>query len=198
MIATTSRRTACLGVYTHEWNLGGQSEIRLQVSRREVPTLSPSRNAQRPQSYFRHLPFAPVDITCLALPEIIAEKIRACYQRSKARDIYDLSVFATRPLDQPLIRRLVVLKLWQARDTFDPEALLAKFDDVAAFDWDDLRQLVRRTQAIDPAQITTACLAGFGFLAELDPAEAELAADPHQRDQGCWRMLRNNLPTSQD
>ena len=74
-------------VYAHDWNPGGQSHIRLQVSRREVPTLPPSRNAQRVQSYFRHLPFDPVDITCLALPEIIAEKIRACYQRSKARDI---------------------------------------------------------------------------------------------------------------
>jgi predicted nucleotidyltransferase component of viral defense system len=48
------------------------------------------------------------DIACLALPEIIAEKLRACYQRNKARDIHDLGVFATRPLDQPLVRRLVV------------------------------------------------------------------------------------------
>ena len=185
-------------VYTHDWNPGGQSQIRLQVSRREVPTLPPSRNAQRVQSYFRHLPFDPEDITCLALPEIIAEKVRACYQRSKARDIYDLSVFATRPLDQPLIRRLVVLKLWQARDAFDPEALMGKFHDATAFDWEDLRQLVRRTQAVDPAQITAACLKGFAFLTELDPAEAALAADPHQRNQASWRMLRDNLLTSQD
>ena len=180
-------------VYAHDWNPGGQSYIRLQVRRREVPTLPPSRNAQCAQSYFRHLPFEPVVITCLALPEIIAEKIRACYQRSKARDIYDLGVFATRPLDRPLIRRLVVLKLWQAGDAFDPEALLAKFDDATAFDWGDLRQLVRRTQAIEPAQITAACLKGFAFLAELDPAEAELAADPHQRDHALWRRLRTDL-----
>ena len=163
-----------------------------------MPTLPPTRNAQHIQSYFRHLPFDPVDITCLALPEIIAEKVRACYQRSKARDIYDLSVFATRPLDRPLIRRLVVLKLWQASDAFDPEALMAKFDDAAAFDWDDLRQLVRRTQPIEPARITAACLKGFAFLTELDPSEADLVADPHQRDQTSWRMLRDNLPTSQD
>ena len=184
-------------VYAHEWNPGGQSQIRLQVSRREVPTLPPSRNAQCVQSYFRHLPFAPADIACLALPEIIAEKIRACYQRGKARDVYDLSVFATRPLDRPLIRRLVVLKLWQAADAFDPEALMAKFDDATAFDWDDLRQLVRRTQAIDPDQIAAACLKGFAFLTELDPAEAALSADPHRRDQASWRMLRDNLPTRQ-
>ena len=179
--------------YTHDWNPGGQSEIRLQVSRREVPTLPPSRNSQCAQSYFRHLPFDPAEMTCLSLPEIIAEKIRACYQRSKARDIYDLSVFAVRPLEQPLIRRLVVLKLWQAGDTFDPKALLSKFDDANAFDWDDLQQLVRRTHSIEPAKITAVCLKGFAFLSELDPVEAELAADPHQRDQKLWKKLQDDL-----
>ena len=183
-------------VYTHDWNPGGQSHIRLQVSRREVPTLPPSRNAQYVHSYFRHLPFDPVDITCLTLPEIIAEKVRACYQRNKARDIYDLSVFATRPLDRPLIRRLVVLKIWQAGDAFDPEALMTKFDDVTAFDWDDLRKLVRRTQAIDPAEISAACQKGFAFLTELDPREVDLAIDPHQRDHTLWKVLRDNLPVS--
>ena len=184
-------------VYAHDWNPDGQSQIRLQVSRREAPTLPPSRNAQRVQSYFRHLPFHPVDITCLALPEIIAEKIRACYQRSKARDIYDLSVFATRPLNRPLIRRLVVLKLWQAGDAFDPEAFFEKLADASAFDWEDLRQLIRRSQAIEPEQIIAACLQGLAFLVDLDPAEEALAADPHQRDQASWRILRNDLPTSQ-
>ena len=123
-MVTTRLKTVCLGVSIRPTPTTGirpgKSQIRLQVSRREVPTLPPSRNAQCLQSYFRHLPFDPADITCLALPEIIAEKIRACYQRSKARDIYDLSVFATRPLDQPLIRRLVVLKLWQARGHVRP------------------------------------------------------------------------------
>ena len=47
-----------------------------------------------------------------------ASKIRACYQRNKARDIHDLGVFAVRPLDEPLVRRLVALKLWQAGDSF--------------------------------------------------------------------------------
>ena len=104
------------------------------------------------QSYFQLLPFAPAAITCLALPEIIAEKIRACYQRNKARDIYDLGMFATRPLDQALIRRLVVLKLWQAGDRFDPDRLMRKFEDGNDFDWDDLGQLVRRTMVIDRRQ----------------------------------------------
>jgi predicted nucleotidyltransferase component of viral defense system len=106
--------------YSHQWNASGNSEVRVQVSRRETPTLPTQRRPQIEQSYFRLLPFVPAEITCLALPEILAEKIRACYQRNKARDIYDLGMFARRPLDRTLVRRLVVLKLWQAGDTFDP------------------------------------------------------------------------------
>jgi Nucleotidyl transferase AbiEii toxin, Type IV TA system len=60
-----------------DWNQGG-SEIKLQISRRETPTLPTERRAQVQQSYFKLLPFAPAEITCLALPEILAEKIRAC------------------------------------------------------------------------------------------------------------------------
>jgi predicted nucleotidyltransferase component of viral defense system len=174
--------------YAHDWNRG-ESEIRLQISRRETPTLPTERRAQIEQSYFRFLPFVPAKIRCLALEEILAEKIRACYQRNKARDIYDLGVFATRPLNQPLIRRLVVLKLWQARDTFDPERLMKKFQEGRDFDWDDLGQLLRRTVAVDRDTITANCVRGFGFLADLAPEEQVLANDPHQRERALWERL---------
>jgi predicted nucleotidyltransferase component of viral defense system len=178
--------------YTHAWNGSGESEVRLQISRRETPTLATERRPQCEQSYFRQLPFAPAGITCLALPEIIAEKIRACYQRNKARDIYDLGTFATRPLDQPLIRRLVVLKLWQARDTFDPALLMRKFQDGRAFDWDDLGQLVRRTLVVDREKITADCIRGYRFLVELTEEERQLANDPHQRERALWQTLRTS------
>lgn len=168
--------------------------MKLQISRRETPTLATEPRAQCEQSYFQHLPFPPAAITCLALPEIIAEKIRACYQRNKARDIYDLGMFANRPLNQPLIRRLVVLKLWQARDAFDQARLMAKFADGADFDWDDLGQLVRRTQAVDRQRITADCVRGFGFLADLTPDEQLLANDPYQREYALWERLRADLP----
>jgi len=176
--------------YTHAWNGSGESEVRLQISRRETPTLATERRSQCDQSYFKLMPFAPAEITCLALPEIIAEKIRACYQRNKARDIYDLGTFATKPLDQPLIRRLVVLKLWQARDTFDPARLLKKFEDGRAFDWDDLGQLVRRTLAVDRERITANCVRGYRFLLDLTEEERQLANDPHQRERALWQRLR--------
>ena len=176
-------------VYTHEWNQSGLSEVKLQISRRETPTLATELLLQIEQSYFRFLPFAPAKIRCLALPEILAEKIRACYQRNKARDIYDLGMFATRPLNQNLIRRLVVLKLWQARDSFVPERLFRKFEDGREFDWDDLRQLLRRTIEIDKDRITTQCIQGFRFLADLTPEEQILANDGYQREGALWQKL---------
>jgi len=174
--------------YVHEWNQGG-SEIKIQIGRRETPTLPTQRLPHIEQSYFRYLPFEPATITCLALPETIAEKIRACYQRNKARDIYDLGMFATRPLDQALVRRLVVLKLWQAHDSFDPARLMRKFQDGRDFDWDDLGQLVRRTMVIDRDRIAADCARGFAFLADLTDEERTLANDQHQRERDLWERL---------
>ena len=179
--------------YAHEWNTSGNSKIRLQISRRETPTLAPERRSQCEQGYFGLLPFKPAEITCLALHEILSEKIRACYQRNKARDIYDLGIYAARPLNQALIRRLVVLKSWQARDIFDPERLIRKFNEGRDFDWDDLRDLVRRTEVIDREKTCATCVKGFGFLAELTQEERTLADDAHQLEQVLAERLRGEI-----
>jgi hypothetical protein len=164
--------------------------LEVQISRRESPTLATELQAQIGQSYFRVLPFQPADLRCLALGEVLAEKIRACYQRNKARDIYDLSMFATRPLDHALIRRLVVIKLWQARDTFDPARLMQKFQDGRDFDWDDLAQLLRRTIVVDRNRITADCARGFAFLADLTEDERVLANDRYQHHTDVMDRLR--------
>lgn len=180
--------------YKHKWNTGGDSEIKLQISFRETPTLPTESVRQCKQSYFMQLEFTPINITSLALAEMVAEKIRACYQRDKARDIYDLGVFATRPLNQQLIKRLVVLKLWQAKDAFDPDKLISKFTDGKNFDWSDLGQLVHRDHTVDQKQITSDCAKGYAFLAEMSAEEQTLAADPYQRERGLWEKLRTDLP----
>jgi hypothetical protein len=97
---------------------------------------------------------------------------------------------AVRPLDQALIRRLVVLKLWRARDTFDPARLIQKFQDGRDFDWDDLRQLLNRAVVIDRERITADCVRGFGFLANLTDDERMLARDQYQREQAVAERLR--------
>lgn len=179
--------------YTHSWNMSGQSEVKFQVSNRETPTLATVASPQQLQSYFKFLPFTPTDIVSLALDEIIAEKIRACYQRKKARDIYDLGMFATRSLDQALIRRLVVLKLWQVCDTFDPAQFINKLAKGDAFDWDDLQQLMGKGHKVDRTKITSQCAAGYAFLTELTPDERTLAGDGYKRERKLWERLRSEV-----
>ncbi len=181
--------------YKHEWNPDGDSEIRMQISFRETPTMAVESLRQCEQSYFKKLEFTPAQITSLALEEVIAEKIRACYQRDKARDIYDLGVFATRPLNQALVRRLVVLKLWQSKDSFGPDRLIAKFADGKDFDWTDLEQLVHKDQKIDRQAICKQCASGYAFLMDLSDEERRLASDPHVRERDLSEALRENLPS---
>src|SRR5690606_15457143 len=81
---------------------------------RETPVMPVLAQAQVQQDYFQLLPFAPTDIPCLALEEVIAEKVRAASQRSKIRDLHDLSELAGRPFNRNLVRSLAVLKLWNS------------------------------------------------------------------------------------
>ena len=99
-------------------------------------------------------------------------------------------MFATRPLDQARIRRLVVLKLWQARDSFDPARLMQKFEDGRDFDWDDLRQLLNRAVNIDRERITGDCVRGFGFLADLTEDELTLSRDRYRQEQEAADRVR--------
>jgi predicted nucleotidyltransferase component of viral defense system len=171
--------------YRHDLSNG---VVKLQVSNRETPTLPLDSRRQLEISYFKHLPFKPADLPCLCIEEILAEKIRAAYQRNKPRDIWDLDHFANRPLPEALVRKLVIIKLWQVRDSFSPERWNAKLADAKARDWDDLRQLVRGGVS-DPKQMLGRCARRFGFLADMNADEAALAADPYQRKHDIHQKL---------
>ena len=160
--------------YRHAWNDRGH--FRLQVSLRERPTLPVFARAMLPQSYFAQLEFAPPAVRALAPIEMIAEKVRASFQRAKVRDLYDLHRFATTPFDGELLRRLVVLKLWQARDPFDPDMFFARLRD-GRYDWDDLHRLLRASERPDPEDVLRAVDTRFAVLRSLSDLEREVIAD---------------------
>lgn len=87
----------------------------------------------------------------------------------------------------------MVLKIWQAHDTFDPALLMRKFEDGGAFDWNDLGQLVRRTETVDRQTISAACVRGYRFLLDLTEDERQLANDQYQKERALWERLRNDL-----
>ncbi|MEO6777082.1 MAG: nucleotidyl transferase AbiEii/AbiGii toxin family protein [Kofleriaceae bacterium] len=111
-------------LYRHSWNEAGR--FRLQVSLRERPTLVATARPMQHQGYFDRLEFPMFNVRSLETIEMIAEKVRAAFQRAKVRDLYDLHRFATTPFDGDLLRSLVVLKLWQVRDPFVPQARCSK------------------------------------------------------------------------
>ena len=161
-------------LYRHAWN--EQGRFRLQVSLRERPTLVLASAPMKHQAYFPHLEFERFELPSLQLIEMIAEKVRAAFQRAKVRDLYDLHCFAATPFDGELLRRLAVLKLWQAHDPFDPEAFFGRLRD-ALYDWEDLQRLLRTGERIDPAEIIGTVERRYRVLRALTELELQVIAD---------------------
>lgn len=160
--------------YTHAWNDAGR--FRLQVSLRERPTLPVMPLAMKHQAYFNHLEIDSFEVRSLQTIEMIGEKVRAAYQRAKVRDLYDLHCFATTPFNGEVLRRMVVLKLWQTRDPFDPDAFFERLRG-STYDWDDIRRLIRTSEDIEPARIIQSVENSFAVLCRLTGLEQQLIAD---------------------
>ncbi len=161
-------------LYRHAWNAAGR--FRLQVSLRERPTLSVTFMPMKPQGYFVQLEFSLFDVRSLQTIEMIAEKVRAAFQRAKVRDLYDLHRFATTPFDGELLGRLVVLKLWQVRDRFVPDSFFAKLRG-GDYEWEDLQRLVRAVDRIEPAEIIAVVEHRFDVLRQLTELEEQILGD---------------------
>jgi predicted nucleotidyltransferase component of viral defense system len=177
--------------YKHAWNTAGH--FRLQVSLRERPTLAVVPVPLKPQGYFSSLEFQPFGVRSLAVIEMIAEKVRAAFQRTKVRDIYDLNRFATTPFDAALLRRLVVLKLWQVGDPFDPEAFFLRIRS-SKYDWADLQRLMRVNDRLDAEEMLKTVETRFAPLSNLSVLERSLIADARSgRNEALAEQLRANI-----
>jgi predicted nucleotidyltransferase component of viral defense system len=176
--------------YRHDWSATGR--FGLQISLRGQALL-PVRPAQlRPERYFEWLGVEPPQVPAYDLHEILGEKLRAAAQRSRVRDLYDLYQLARQRFERPWVRRIAVLKCWETRWAFEPQAFLAGLGD-ARYDWLDLRRLVRRGSALKPEDIVQGVQGSYAFLAQLTPEEQALASDPHGRERRLYGQLVEEL-----
>jgi predicted nucleotidyltransferase component of viral defense system len=83
----------------------------LQFARRPL-VLRPERLAPVALPIHVHYGFDMPEIPIVAEPEACAEKLARYRRVSLARDLYDLNHFALRAIDESLVRRLWVLKVW--------------------------------------------------------------------------------------
>jgi predicted nucleotidyltransferase component of viral defense system len=133
------------------------------------------------RGYDVQLPSLPV----IAEAEACAEKLARYRRTALGRDVYDLAQFARRPMNEPLVRRLWVLKVWgdvvdEGRGTgpLDPADILTerREQDFAP------ESIGKLTQPVDLAGWERTVRHRYGFLAELDESERRWAAcDPRHR-----------------
>ncbi len=120
---------------------------------------------------------------------MIAEKVRAAFQRAKVRDLYDLHSLSSTPFDAGLLRRLAVLKLWQVRDPFDPEAFFTKLRS-GIYDWEDIRRLVRTSERIEPDEILASVEGRFAPFRRFNELGQQMIGDAKS---GCNEPLAERL-----
>lgn len=138
-----------------------------------------SPELKKPMDFIFHhgLEFDPQEIPILNLHEILAEKLAAIWRRGHARDLYDLAQLGRRGLDEPLLRRLTVLKIYKdveediSRGPFDPGDLLKdQLESVSG--WGDLGLL---SADPDPGDLIREVRARYGFLIDLDEIETTIS-----------------------
>jgi predicted nucleotidyltransferase component of viral defense system len=170
-------------VCSHADNAKGVN-IKLQISTRERPVLPIVAAPQIEQEYFKLLGFVPAAIPSLAFEEAVAEKIRAASQRSKIRDVHDLSEIAARNLNRELIRSLAALKLWNSGGLgLDYGRFSDRVKGGGDYDVGELANLLRKDQKPDLDGMIRRVLDGFRFLADLTEAERALAADAEKKNR---------------
>jgi len=159
--------------YAHSWNKG---EFMIEVSYREMPVLPPKEFLLFDEMYFKYCEFPRFSVVCLQKEELLAEKLRAAFQRIRSRDLFDLYLFAGRPFDKDLVRKLVVVKCWNVREPLNPEELLSKISS-ADYDWDDLQRLVRKGDLPSQGVVTRTVMKEYAFLKDLDSQLLKIVKD---------------------
>ena len=153
-------------------------KINIQVSLREKPILPARALPQIQQGYFKELPFSPADIPCLAHEEVMSEKIRAASQRSKIRDLHDLSQAVNIRFDRDLTRSLAVIKLWESdKENLDYNHFTKQIEDGKDYDLNELKNLLRKDEQPDLKVMIRRVTENYRWLGQATDLERSITQD---------------------
>ncbi|MGO9874212.1 MAG: nucleotidyl transferase AbiEii/AbiGii toxin family protein [Acidimicrobiia bacterium] len=151
---------------------------KLELSARPLRLPTPAAEPM-PLAVHKGYDFEMPAIPISAAPESAAEKLAAWRRRQKMRDLYDLHWFGHVPLDETLIRRIFVLKVWHdvvndglGRGPLDPAEVIADID-ASRRPTEDIGLL---TQEVDPVSWLAFVRDRYRFLTDLDDDERRVAA----------------------
>ena len=129
-----------------DWNSAGR--FRLQVSKRERPTLPIVARPMVDQLYFKHLGVRALRRADTGARRGWRRRRSACGLSAASQGTRPLRPAAARTPTSSMesfFRRLVVLKLWQVGTPFQADRFFKELRG-ADYDWDDLRRLLRPTE----------------------------------------------------
>ncbi|MCB9469962.1 MAG: nucleotidyl transferase AbiEii/AbiGii toxin family protein [Candidatus Obscuribacterales bacterium] len=182
------------------WERRTDNVLSIECSFRRPIYLKPQLRQLRNESWFRQLEFEPSPVPVLQTEEAIAEKIRAAFQRSNPRDIFDLHQYGQLTFREELVRKLTVLKCWQDRGTYDgpsnfnADELLGKLR-LENYPWERLRAQVSNHAWIEPGRLLDSLRNRYNFITDLGEQELVLCNDRGQSQQplhdNLWEECRN-------
>lgn len=165
--------------YAHEWHT---ATFDLEVSYREKPALVVAPLPMQDELYFKFLDFGRFDVPSMHREELMAEKIRAAFQRRRARDIYDLYKYSQSSHDKELVKTLTVIKCWNVNDPFNPSLLLDKIKN-EPYKWDDLGRLVRPNQMVSEKRLVSETIENYSYLGNLSEELKQIISDSKKHAQ---------------
>ena len=161
----------------------GRPDIAASVEFARRPlALTPQRLRCQELAIHRNYDFALPELPVIALEEACAEKLARWRRTALQRDCYDLAWYATQILDESLIRRLWVLKVWgdvvqdgRGNKPLDPTVITTRRS-LKDFQPDSMGKL---TQPVELERWEQTVRTRFAFLTELDADEQHWArCDP--------------------
>ncbi|MEK6973399.1 MAG: nucleotidyl transferase AbiEii/AbiGii toxin family protein [archaeon] len=112
-----------------------KNSLTIQISKKEKTELKPNSVPITPL----YADIAPYFVTCMDEREILAEKVRAIYQRTFAKDIYDLWFLVNKGIK--IEKKLINKKLSLIKTKFQQEAFFGKIRNNEKA-WGELREVL--------------------------------------------------------
>jgi len=168
--------------------LRGKLDIETPLGRPDIPArveitprplwLPPQLLAPVPLPVHKGYEFPLPILPAPALEEALAEKLAAWRRRRKIRDLYDLFWFGQGALNEALVRRILLLKVWH--DVVDDGLGSGPFDGailVEDFDTDRVptEDIGLLTQPVEPRRWLDSVRERYAFVTNLDVDERQVA-----------------------
>lgn len=163
---------------------GRLTAVKVEIDHRAEPILEPV--SLTPKSTFTtDTQREPLPLSCLALEEVLGEKVRASYQRIRIRDLYDLNALRNHNFDEEAVRKIAVLKLWEAplhNDPFSGNGFLRLLEKRAMMkeyesDKAELMPFLPEKEKLAVQEIVTSVTSRFNFLGNMTTLERRVASD---------------------